>query len=162
MGRYACYTDVMVHDALRNARVDHNLSRGELSRLSGVPRERIRQIENGANFTIETLQKLLPHLPGLKTIALGSSELKVGGVDAAELRDELAQWLEAGRHLLGQLERVVVVTAEEAGPDMPRELEERLRRLEAAFPHITAGRAEHPSRGPSPAGGGQSADLSKA
>jgi predicted transcriptional regulator len=53
----------MVHEQLQKARVDRNLSRGELSKLSGVPRECIRQIETGANFTLETLQKLLPPPP---------------------------------------------------------------------------------------------------
>ena len=34
---------------------------GGVVETSGAPRERIRQIETGANLTLETLRKLLPH-----------------------------------------------------------------------------------------------------
>lgn len=136
----------MIHDQLRQARIDRHLSRGQLSKLSGVPRERLRQIEAGANFTIETLLKLLPHLPDLKVIDLGPAELRVAGPDAGALRDELAAWLESGRRLLTTMERISIApqpaaagaTRVEPGMQVPPELEERLRRLEAQVPQARA------------------------
>ena len=131
----------MVHEQLQKARVDRGLSRGELSKLSGVPRERIRQIETGANFTLETLRKLLPHLPNLKTIYLGSSELRVGGeTEVAALRDEMSSWLESGRRIMSMLEKIQVVPA--ATPhgqrEVPPELEGRLRQLEREIAQVRA------------------------
>ncbi len=113
------------------------MSRGELSKLSGVPRERIRQIETGANFTLETLQKLLPHLPNLKTIYLGSSELRVGGeTEITALRDEFSSWLESGRRIMTMLEKIQVVPAAPRPREMSPELEERLRQLERQIAEV--------------------------
>ena len=131
----------MVYEQLQKARVDQGMSRGELSRLSGVPRERIRQIETGANFTLETLQKLLPHLPILKTIYLGSSELRVGGeAELAMLRDEISSWLESGRRILTMLEKIQVVRAPKTHGqhEVPPEMEERLRQLEREIAQVKA------------------------
>ena len=129
----------MIHEQLQKARVDRGMSRGELAKLSGVPRERIRQIETGANFTLETLQKLLPHLPNLKTIYLGSAELRVGGeTEIAALRDELSSWLESGRRIMTMLEKIQVVPAAATpGPrEMTPELEERLQQLEREIAEV--------------------------
>ena len=131
----------MVHEQLQKARVDRGMSRAELSRLSGVPRERIRQIETGANFTLETLQKLLLHLPNLRTIYLGSAELRVGGeTEIATLRDELSSWLESGRRLMTMLEKIQVVPAAATrGPrEVTPELEERFRQLEREIAQVKA------------------------
>jgi transcriptional regulator with XRE-family HTH domain len=129
----------MIAEQLLRARTERNLSRARLSQLSGVPKERIRQIESGANFTRDTLLKLLPHLPNLRTIDLGPAELRVAGTDLPAIREELAHFLESGRRLLTMLERVAVVpqqdpagaTRVQPGVQVPPELEERLRRLEA-------------------------------
>jgi transcriptional regulator with XRE-family HTH domain len=129
----------MLDQQLHEARVAHNLSISRLAQLSGVPKERIRQIEMGANFTMETLQKLLPHLPKLHALQLGPAELRVRGVDVAGLRDEMAEWLESGRRLLTMFERLTVVAdVAAAAPNAVRsanevtpELEARLRRLES-------------------------------
>lgn len=129
----------MIGEQLLRARTEHNLSRAQLSELSGVPKERIRQIEGGANFTTATLMKLLPHLPNLRTIDLGPAELRVAASEVEPMRQELAGFLEAGRRLLTMLERVSVVSQDAPiGPPrvkpsmrIPPELEERLRRLEA-------------------------------
>jgi transcriptional regulator with XRE-family HTH domain len=128
----------MIGEQLLRARTGHNLSRAQLSELSGVPKERIRQIEGGANFTTATLMKLLPHLPNLRAIDLGPAELRVAGAEVESVRQELAGFLEAGRRLLTMLERISVVSQEAPVPParlkpsrIPPELEERLRRLEA-------------------------------
>ena len=136
----------MIAEQLLRARMEHNLSRARLSELSGVPKERIRQIEGGANFTRDTLLKLLPHLPGLRTIALGPAELRVADSDLPAIREELARFLESGRRLLTMLERVSVVpqldpagaTRVQPSVKVSPEMEERLRRLEA---QVAAARA---------------------
>jgi transcriptional regulator with XRE-family HTH domain len=134
----------MIHAQLLQARLDQKLSRGDLAKLSGVPRERLRQIEGGANFTLETLLKLLPHLPNLKTIYLGSVELRAGGeIEAAALRDELAGWLESGRRLLTMFEKIEVAprsspATSRGTPEISADLESRLRQLEGELAQIRA------------------------
>ncbi len=143
----------MLHKQLEQARIAQGLSREQLAELAGLQREQIRRLESGANFTRDTLLKVLPHLPSLKTLDLGPTELRAGGTDLAELRDVLAGFLENGRRLLTLLERVSVAPLPEgpAGATRVRpsgrvspELEERLRRLEA---EVAAARAadEHES-----------------
>lgn len=129
----------MLHQQLEQARIAHGLTREKLAELAGLQREQIRRLEIGANFTRDTLMKVLPHLPGLKTLDLGPAELRVGGADAVELREVLAGFLENGRRLLTLLERVSVAPQPApAAPTLiqpvikvPPELEARLRALEA-------------------------------
>jgi len=129
----------MLHHQLEQARLALGLTREQLAERSGLQREQIRRLETGANFTRDTLLKVLPHLPGLRTLDLGPAELRVGGVDAAELRDTVARFVEQGRELVQLLDRVAIA-AQEASAGATRiqpavklspELEERLRRLEA-------------------------------
>lgn len=119
-----------------------------MGRLAGVPRERVRQLETGGNVTIETLQKILAQLPNLKSISIGSVELQTRGANAAEVRDALAAWLEAGRRLLTMLENMPAAPPAPAGDTsqpsahLTPELELRLRRLEARYQTAGAPREE--------------------
>lgn len=129
----------MLHQQLEQARIALGLTREQLAERSGLQREQIRRLENGANFTRDTLLKVLPHLPGLRTLDLGPAELRVAGVDPAELRETVTRFVEQGRELVQLLERVVIASQEEAAAatrfqptvKLSPELEERLRRLEA-------------------------------
>jgi transcriptional regulator with XRE-family HTH domain len=129
----------MLHQQLEQARLALGLTREQLAERSGLQREQIRRLETGANFTRDTLLRVLPHLPGLRTLDLGPAELRVGGVDVAELREAVTRFVEQGRELVQLLEQVVIVTPEEAAGatriqrtvKLTPELEERLRRLEA-------------------------------
>lgn len=142
-----CYSLPMLHKQLEQARIARGLSREQLAELAGLQREQIRRLESGANFTRDTLLKVLPHLPGLKALDLGPTELRPGGTDAAELRDALAGFLESGRRLLTLLERVSVAAPQE-GPagatrvwsprEVPPGMEERLRRLESELAAVRA------------------------
>ena len=127
----------MLHDQIRQARVDHGYSQAELARLAGVPRERLRQLETGGNVTLETFQKIIAQLPRLKTLSLGSIDLQTRGASVTQIRDALAAWLEAGRQLLTLLESLPAEPAPEPEgrirPGMTPELEQRLRRLEARY-----------------------------
>lgn len=129
----------MLQDQIRQARVDHGYSQAELARLAGVPRERLRQLESGGNVTMETFQKIVAQLPHLKSLSLGSVELQTRGASAAQVRDALAAWLEAGRRLLTLLENVPAEPALEGDTRfrptvaLTPELELRLRRLEGRY-----------------------------
>lgn len=119
----------MLNAEIRQARIDHGYSQSELARLAGVPRERVRQLESGGNVTLETFQKIVAQLPHLKTLSLGPVELQTRGANAAQVRDALAAWLEAGRQLLTLLEQVPTADSAPEGED----LEQRLRRLEERY-----------------------------
>jgi hypothetical protein len=100
----------------------------------------VRQLESGGNVTLETFQKIIAQLPHLKTLSLGAVELHTHGASAAQVRDAIASWLEAGRRLLTLLESIPTEPAlPEAegrirpGTTLTPELELRLRRLEARY-----------------------------
>lgn len=132
----------MLHDQIRQARIDHGLNQSELARRAGIPRDRLRQFENGENITVETLMKILAQLPNLQTVNIGAVEVRTGAVDIAEVREAVAQWLESGRKLLTLLERIVATpdypgpggggaTRHKGGTPVNQELEQRLAKLEA-------------------------------
>ena len=129
----------MLHEQIRQARIDHGLNQSELARRAGIPRDRLRQFENGENITIETLMKILAQLPNLETVTIGAVEVRTGAVDIAEVREAVAQWLETGRKLLTLLERIMATPAPHPGSDGARrkgasvdhDLEARLAKLEA-------------------------------
>lgn len=131
----------MLQAEIRQARIDHGYSQAELARLAGVPRERVRQLESGGNVTMETFQKIVAQLPHLKTLSLGPVELQTRGANAAQVRDALAAWLEAGRQLLTLLENVPAEPAPEE-----ESLEQRLQRLEARYQRGEGSGARRPSR----------------
>ena len=126
----------MLHKELEQARLDLNLSRERLAEMSGLKREQIRRLENGENFTRDTLLKVLPHLPNLQTLHLGAVELQAGGMETAEIREEMAAFLEHGRRILTLLERTAIAASpaqtSPAHPtvQVPPDMEQRLRRLE--------------------------------
>jgi transcriptional regulator with XRE-family HTH domain len=53
----------MLHDELRSARQRAGLSQTELANLSGIPRNQIARAERGENITLDTLRKIVVHLP---------------------------------------------------------------------------------------------------
>lgn len=129
----------MLHTQIRQARMDHGLSQSELARRAGIPRDRLRQFENGENITIETLLKILAQLPNLRSVTLGSVEGRTAGVDLKEIRDAVAEWLESGRRVLALIESAMAAprpgaggaTRYEGGLEVSPQLEARLARLEA-------------------------------
>lgn len=129
----------MLHTQIRQARMDHGLSQSELARRAGIPRDRLRQFENGENITIETLMKILAQLPDLRTITLGAVEGRTAGFDLTEIREAVAEWLESGRRVLALIESAIAVRPgaggatrhEPGGLEITPELEARLARLEA-------------------------------
>ena len=128
----------MLHTQIRQARMDHGLSQSELARRAGIPRDRLRQFENGENITIETLMKILAQLPNLQTVTLGAVEARTAGADLTEIRDAVVEWLESGRRVLALIDSATAprpgaggATRHEPGLHITPELEARLERLEA-------------------------------
>jgi hypothetical protein len=56
----------MLHEQSQEARLDRGTSGEELPKLSGSSEGAFVRSRRGATFIVETLRKLLPHLPSLK------------------------------------------------------------------------------------------------
>ena len=53
----------MLHDELRRGREAAGLSQTQLAVLAGIPRNQVARAERGENITIDTLRKIVVHLP---------------------------------------------------------------------------------------------------
>ncbi len=53
----------MLHDELRRAREKAGLTQTQLANLSGIPRNQVARAERGENITLDTLRKIVVHLP---------------------------------------------------------------------------------------------------
>lgn len=53
----------MLHDELRRGREAAGLSQTQLAVLAGIPRNQVARAERGENITIDTLRKIVIHLP---------------------------------------------------------------------------------------------------
>jgi len=74
----------MIHDEVKQARIEAGLSQVELARRAGVQRKQVQAIESGANVTLETIRQILPSLPNLKRVTLGGLAIEVANVDVEE------------------------------------------------------------------------------
>ena len=64
-----------LHEQIRQARQDHGLSQMRLAKLAGVPRSVIQVLEDGGNITLETILRVLTHLPSLRLVALRHEDI---------------------------------------------------------------------------------------
>lgn len=53
----------MLHDELRRGREAAGLSQTQLAVLAGIPRNQVARAERGENITLDTLRKIVVHLP---------------------------------------------------------------------------------------------------
>jgi transcriptional regulator with XRE-family HTH domain len=53
----------MLHDELRRAREQAKLTQTQLAVLAGIPRNQVARAERGENITLDTLRKIVVHLP---------------------------------------------------------------------------------------------------
>ena len=53
----------MLHDELRRGREAAGLSQTQLAALAGIPRNQVARAERGENITLDTLRKIVIHLP---------------------------------------------------------------------------------------------------
>jgi len=72
----------MLHEELRRAREKAGYSQAQLAALSGIPRNQISRAEKGENITLDTLRKIVVHLPVtelnlLDTVKLSTDTLPI-------------------------------------------------------------------------------------
>jgi transcriptional regulator with XRE-family HTH domain len=96
----------MIHERVRQARIELNLSQVQLAELAGVPRERVRTLERGGNVTLQTFEKIVRHLPNLKELTIGGVRVTISGVDVEDVRAAVAEAELASRRLLALLDTV--------------------------------------------------------
>jgi transcriptional regulator with XRE-family HTH domain len=129
----------MIQHNVRQARVELGLSQVQLSERAGVPRDRLRALESGGNVTLETLEKIVAHLPNLKELTIGGVDVEVTGVNVETLRAAIAEADAANRRVLAMLTAISARSPEAAGAAPAPEpstgfrpaLENRLLNLEA-------------------------------
>lgn len=127
----------MLHMEVRAARLECGLSQVELARLAGITRKSLRSLESGGNFEIDTLKKVLPHLPQLKTVHLGRLAIQTGFDPAAAQQVLLDLITAAGRALAlfpgaEPSSASAGATRHDGGTAIDASLETRLRALEAS------------------------------
>ena len=54
---------MLLHEELRRAREQIGLTQAQLAALAGIPRNQIVRAEKGENITLDTLRKIVAHLP---------------------------------------------------------------------------------------------------
>jgi transcriptional regulator with XRE-family HTH domain len=53
----------LLHEELRKGREKAGLSQKALANLAGIPRNQVVRAERGENITVDTLRKIVAHLP---------------------------------------------------------------------------------------------------
>ena len=91
-----------IGDEIRIAREALDVSQVEFARRVGIPRSMLRRIEEGENITVETLEKVVAHLPNLQALHLGAIKL----LPQNDLHDALNQHVASGTALLDAINRV--------------------------------------------------------
>jgi transcriptional regulator with XRE-family HTH domain len=97
-GTKPVYPSPMLHEQIREARIKAGLSQVKLAELAGIQRSLVQNLEDGRNVTIDTLRKVVPHLPSLRSLNLGSFELMPSF--STELRQGVQELVDAGQRLL--------------------------------------------------------------
>jgi transcriptional regulator with XRE-family HTH domain len=119
----------MLHDEVKQARIEAGLSQVELARRAGVQRKQVQQLESGANVTLGTIRQILPALPNLKRVTLGGLAIEVANVDIEEARRAAWDMFDAMKRLLSALGAAPPVPAERNRATVTeRETAERIER----------------------------------
>jgi transcriptional regulator with XRE-family HTH domain len=137
----------MIHERVRQARIERNLSQVQLAEMAGVPRERVRTLERGGNVTLQTFEKIVAQLPNLKELIIGGVRVTISGIDVEDIRAAIAEADLASRRLLSLLDTIRAQAPEPpAGATLAKpspvhpELELRLAELESKVQAIQGGR----------------------
>ena len=67
----------MLHEEVRRARRELNLTQEELAKRAGVQRRQLSSLENGKNVTLKTVRKIIEVLPNLQSFTLAAAEVEV-------------------------------------------------------------------------------------
>lgn len=138
----------MIHERVRQARIERNLSQVQLAEMAGVPRERVRTLERGGNVTLATFEKIVSQLPNLRELIIGGIRVTISGVDVEDVRAAVAEADAASRRLLSLLDTIRAQAPElpagatmvESSTRVRPELELRLAELESKVQAIQGGR----------------------
>ena len=90
----------MLHEQIREARIQAGLTQVKLARMAGVPRSQLRKFEEGGNITLTTLRKIVEQLPDLPPLELGAVQIRAGGVDPAVVHEMARQLMAMAKQLL--------------------------------------------------------------
>lgn len=90
----------MLHEQVREARIEAGLTQVKLAQLAGVPRSQLRKFEEGGNITLTTLRKIVSQLPNIRSLNLGAVALTPGSVDQDLVRQTAIQLILLGQELL--------------------------------------------------------------
>jgi transcriptional regulator with XRE-family HTH domain len=90
----------MLHDEVRQARIDAGLSVMQVAELAGVPRKRIYELERGANVTLETLRRIVAVIPGLTHVTLGGMQMAASNVNEDEIRRAALDLFDVAKRLM--------------------------------------------------------------
>ncbi|HYC91175.1 MAG TPA: helix-turn-helix domain-containing protein [Thermoanaerobaculia bacterium] len=113
---------MLLHEAVKKARIDLKLSQKRLSEMAGIQRRQLATLEAGGNITLATLRKVLVHLPNLETFTLDAVTATVRRQVSDEERH---QAVEAAMALLGtavQTLATALAHGQKPGPDAIRDL----------------------------------------
>lgn len=77
-------TAMLVHEQLRQAREQIGLSQAKLAALTGLSRNQVVRAEAGENITLDTLRRILVHLPIDEVTLLERVRIKVDYLNPAE------------------------------------------------------------------------------
>ena len=74
----------LLHDELRRAREKAGLSQQALAERAGIPRNQVVRAERGENITVDTLRKIVAHLPVTELTLLDTTAFRVDIVPEPE------------------------------------------------------------------------------
>jgi transcriptional regulator with XRE-family HTH domain len=90
----------MIHDEVRQARIEAGLSVMQVAELAGVPRKRVYELERGANVTLETLRRIVAVIPGLTHVTLGGMKIATTNVNEEEVRRAALDLFDVAKRLM--------------------------------------------------------------
>jgi transcriptional regulator with XRE-family HTH domain len=91
----------MLHDELRSARERAKLTQGQLAKLAGIPRNQVSRAERGDNITLDTLRKMVVHLPVTALSLIGQISLTIDVIPQPER--VLLGTMDTVQHLCGAM-----------------------------------------------------------
>ena len=95
---------MLLHEQVREARIERGMSQVRLAQLARVPRSQLRKFENGEGVTLTTFLKIISQLPNLERLTLGPAELQLRNVDLEALRTTLTELIASAAGVLAVLQ----------------------------------------------------------
>jgi transcriptional regulator with XRE-family HTH domain len=110
---------MLLHEQIREARIERGLSQLKLAQMARVPRSQLRKFENGAGITMTTFFRIIGQLPNLHRLTIGPTELQLQHVDLDAMRDKLLELIATATGMLAVLQSIRPRPAAEAPAAAP-------------------------------------------